>query len=217
MFTFFKPMGYLTMVAASIAGVGCDPEINAQGVDMTMTAKNEQPVTLPRPPLKIPMPLDKAGYKVDVTFEVPPLPKGITSLNYFIGLRVMFAPRTSDVRVALENNPVMARIFLHRIKDGKELKIPLFNSKIISDFGEYPYRFEVFEIPEGKATAELTHASHSGAPRGTPDASTLVFSFTAAKDDGTPGVYRLQVETLEDIPALSGLTSFLVYEERRKR
>jgi len=182
---------------------------------MTMTANNEQPTKLPSPPLKIPMPLDKAGYKADVTFEVPSLPKGITSLNYFIGLRVMFAPGTSNVRIALEEYSITVQVFLHRIKDGKELKIPLFNNKIISDFGEYPYRFEVFEIPEGKATAELSYASHSGAPRGTPDASTLVFSFTAAKDDGTPGVYRLQVETLEDIPELSGITSFLVYEERQ--
>jgi len=218
MSTFSTSMGCLMMVATSVvAGADYSPEINAQGANMTMTANNEQPTKLPHPPLKIPMPLDKAGYKVDVTFEVPPLPKGITSLNYFIGLRVMFAPGTDEVFDALEENPVTARIFLYRIADRKELKIPLFNSKIISDFGEYPYRFEVFEIPEGKATAELTHASHSGAPRGTPDASTLVFSFTAAKDDGTPGVYRLQVETLEDIPALSGITSFLVYEERRKR
>jgi len=205
------------MITMSAGGVGCGPEVNGQDTSVAATVKNEQPMQLSRPPLKIPMPLDKAGYKVDVTFEVPPLPKGITSLNYFIGLHVMFAPGTDKVFDALEKNPVTARIFLYRIEDGKELKIPLFNSKIVSDFGEYPYRFEVFEIPEGKATAELTHASHSGAPRGTPDASTLVFSFTAAKDDGTPGVYRLQVETLEDIPALSGITSFLVYEERRKR
>jgi len=215
--TFLKTMGYLTMVAASVAGAGCSPEINAQGANMTMIANNEQPATLPRPPLKIPMPLDKAGYKIDVTFEVLPLPLGVTASNYFVGLRVMFAPGDGKVFDALENHPVTAKISMHRIEDGQEVKIPLFNSRRISGVSEFPRRFEVFEIPEGKATAKLSYADHSGAPQGTPDASALVLSFAAAKDDGAPGLYRLQVEILEDIPELSGVTSFFVYEERLKR
>jgi len=217
MSTFLKPMGYLTMVAASVAGAGYSPETNAQGADMTMTTKNEQPVTLPHPPLKIPMQLDKAGYKVDVTFEVPPLPRGMTSLNYLIGLRVMFAPGTSNVRIALEENPVTVRISLHRIKGGREVRIPLLVRELVSAFGELPHRYGVFEIPEGKATAKLSYSDPSGAPRGTPDASALVLSFAGAGTAIIPGIYRFQVETLEDIPALSGVTSFFVYEEPLKR
>jgi len=216
MFTFFKPMGYLTMVAVSIAGAGCNPDINTQGADTTMTTKNEQPVTLPRPPLKIPMPLDKAGYKVDVTFEVPPLPRGITYLSNLIGLRVLFTTGSSNVRIALEEHPVKMRISLYRIEDGKEVKIPLLDRKIVSGFGEYPYRYKLFEIPEGKATASRYYTEHSGAPQGTPNASTIVLNLAGAGTAVIPGIYRFQVETLEDIPALSGVTSFFVYEDLPK-
>jgi len=184
---------------------------------MSMTENNEQPVTLPRPPLKIPMPLDKAGYKVDVTFEVPPLPHGQKYLLNLIGLRVMFAPGTGEVADALEEHPVNVRILLHRIESDREVRIPLFSRKMISGFGEYPYRFEIFELPEGKATAKLSYSQHSDAPRGTPDASALVLNLAGAKTAVTPGVYRFQVETLEDIPELSGVTSFFVYEEPLKR
>jgi len=214
---FFKPLGYLTAFAASVGGAGCSPEVSGQPPDMVTAAQNESPTSLPRPPLKIPMPLDKAGYKVDVMFEVPPLPEGVTDSNCFVGLRVMFAPGTDEVFDALENHPVTVRILMFRLENGKEVKIPLFNSKRVSRVDEFPRRFEVFEIPDGKATAKMAYADHSGAPKGTPDASAIVLGFAAARDDSTPGMYRLQVETLEDIPDLSGITSFLVYEERMKR
>ncbi|MDP2023139.1 MAG: hypothetical protein Q8L16_19850, partial [Hydrogenophaga sp.] len=42
-----------------------------------------------RAPLKIPMPLDKAGHKVDVTFDVPVPPKVSHSTGYFLGLRML--------------------------------------------------------------------------------------------------------------------------------
>jgi len=205
------------MFTASIFGVGCGPDISAQGGDITMIAKNEKPTTLPRPPLKIPMPLDKAGYKIDLTFEVPPLPYGQKYLLNLIGLRVLFAPGIGKVADAIEEHPVTVRIFLHRIENGKEVEIPLFSRRMISGFGEYPYRFEVFEIAEGKATAKLSYSQHSGAPRGTPDASALVLNLAGAKTAVIPGVYRFQVETLEDIPELSGVTAFFVYEEPLKR
>jgi len=204
------------MIAMSAGGAGCSPEVNGQDTNVAATVNNEQPMQLPRPPLKIPMPLDKAGYKVDVTFEVPPslLLKHMSYLShYIIGLRIMFAPGTSNVRIALEEHPVTVRMSLHRIEERKEIRIPLFTSKAVSGFGEYPKRYEVFEIPGGKATAKLAYSDHSGAPRGTPDASALVMTLTGTKRDVTPGIYRFQVETLEDIPALSGVTSFFVYEE----
>jgi len=108
---------------------------------MTMTANNEQSVTLLRPPLKIPMPLDKAGYKVDVNFEMPLLSDGMTDSNYFIGLRVMFAPGSPNVRIALERHPVAARISLHRIENGQEVRIPLF-----TNFSETKVTFEYIYI-----------------------------------------------------------------------
>jgi len=92
----------------------------------------------------------------------------------------------------------------------------LFDSKMVSDFGEYPDRYETFEIPEGIATASGYYADHSGAPQGTPNGSTRVLNLADAGTAVTPGVYRFQVETLEDIPALSGFTSFFVYEEYLK-
>jgi len=159
------------------------------------------------------MPLDKAGYKVDVTFEVTTPTEGLSYLEYLIGLRVLFAPGTSEVRIALENHPITTRIFLRRIENGKEIKIPLLDRKLISAFGEYPDRYEVREIPEDRATARMSYADHSGAPRGTPNASALVLSGTAV----TPGVYRFQVETLEDIPDLEDVKAFFVYEEPLKR
>jgi len=180
-------------------------------------------VELPRPPIKIPMPLDKAGAKVDVTFEVPLLVgERLFNVNYFsgfIGLRVLFTPGTSDVRIALENHPPAARISLHRIEhDGTEVRIPLFSRTKRPQPGVPPSRGEVFEIPDGaEVIAIRSSAEHSAAPPGTPNASTLVMSFASDKADVTPGVYRLQVETLEDIPALSGVTSFLVYEEYPER
>jgi len=111
MSNFLKPMGYLAMIAASVGGAGYSPEVNSQGVNVTATVKDGQSVQLPRPPLKIPMPLDKAGYKIDVTFEVPQSPNGMTYLDNLIGLRVLFATGTSTVRIALQNHPVTARIF----------------------------------------------------------------------------------------------------------
>jgi len=224
MSNFLKPMGYLAMVAASAGGAGYSPEINGQGVNVTATIKDERPAQLPRPPLKIPMPLDKAGYKVDVTFEVPAsmLRNGLPYLNnHLIGLRVLFAPgatpETKKIFEALEERPLAVRIFLSRLEENREVRIPLFDSKLVSSIGTHPRRYEAFEIPDGKAMATQAYVEHSGAPRGTPDASTLVLSLAGSRMAVTPGVYRFQAETLEDAPVLTGITAFFVYEENPKR
>jgi len=215
--TLLKPMGYLTMVAASVAGTGYSPEINAKGANMTVTANNEQPVTLPRPPLKIPMPLDKAGYKVDVTFEVASLPKGATYLSQLIGLRVLFTPEESEVLNALRKHSVTVKISLHRLVEGQEMRIPLLIRKRVSSVFESPDRYETVEIPNGKATAKLSYSDSSDAQPGTPDGAALVLSFAGAGTAIIPGYYRFQIETLEDIPELRGVAAFFVYEPPLER
>jgi len=217
MSNFLKPMGYLAALAATAGAAGCSPAINEQGVSMTVLTQDGQSAELPRAPLKIPMPLDKAGARVDVTFEVPPPPKGWYAWSYFIGLRVPFTPGTSTVREALQAHPVAARMFLWRIKDGEEVRIPLFSRAKRPAPGQPLRIFDPVELFDGEAVALISAAEHTDDPPGTPDASTLVMSLASGKGDGYPGVYRLQFELLEDIPELSGMTSFLVYEETRQR
>jgi len=219
----FKPMGYLAAFAATVGVSGGTSAVNGQGSDVVVTAEDEQPIALPRPPIKIPMPLDKAGAKVDVTFEVPPLVGerlfGVNYFSGFIGLRVLFTPGTNEVFQTLEEHPPAARISLHRIEDdGTEVRIPLFSRTKRPPPGVPPSRGDVFEIPVGgEAIAILSRAVHSAAPPGIPNDSTFVMGFASGGRNVLPGVYRLQVETLEDIPALSGVTSFLVYEENPDR
>jgi len=211
----FKPIGYLAALAATAGVAGCDSEVKCQGGDMVVSATDERPAPLPCAPLKIPLPLDKAGAKVDVTFEVPPPPKGRYAWNYFVGLRVLFTPGTDNLSKILNNQAIPARIFLYRIEaDGEEVSIPLFSRLKRRPAAGPLYDDEVGELPDGMAFAALSYAQHTNDPIGTPNASTFVLRFASAKIDGWPGVYRLQIETLEDIPALSGVTSFLVYEER---
>jgi len=217
MSTFLKPMGYLAAFAATAGIAGCGSEPNSQGADMIATANDGQPIPLPQPPIKIPMPLDKAGAKVDITFEVPDTPKRQFFPSYFVGLRIPFSPPASEVVDIVREYPISVRIFLYRIEDGKEVPIPLFSRTKRPPPGEPPRRAgAAFELPDGEAIAAIYYARHTNNPPGTLNASTLVLSFASGRVTGIPGVYRLQVETLEDIPALAGITSFLVYEEHRR-
>jgi len=202
------------MIAMSAGGAGCSPEVNGQDTNVAATVKDEQPMQLPRPPLKIPMPLDKAGHKVNVTFEVPTLPVGETYLSNLIGLRVLFTPGIDKMPDVLEEHSITVRLFLYRIEDDKEVRIPLFNRTRRPSPDAPPRQGEVFEIHEGEAIASLYYAEHHNAQH---DASTLVLALAGAKKAVTPGIYRFQVETLENRPALRGVTSFFVYEELLKR
>jgi len=215
MSTFLKPMGYLAAFAVTAGAAGCGSGTTTQGADMIATTQDERPVPLPQPPIKIPMPLDKAGAKVDITFEVPPLSKGQQFFSsYFVGLQIPFSPPDSEVVQIVQDHPISARIFLYRIEDGEEIPIPLFSRTKRPPPGKPPLRGdESFELPDGEAIAAIYYARHTNAPPGTPNASTLVLSFASGRVDGMPGVYRLRAETLEDIPELDGITSFLVYEE----
>jgi hypothetical protein len=167
-------------------------------------------------PLKIPMPLDKAGHKIDVTFDVPAPPKVNHSTGYFLGLRMLFAPADPDGKIAtIDSNPVFVRVTLHRLQDGKEIPVKIWNRVDVAK-GYEPSRFESFSLKDDIAVSRRAFTEYSGAPPGTPDASTYVLEFGGPGDQG-PGRYRLRLETLKDIPQLKGFKAFLAYERAPDR
>lgn len=167
-------------------------------------------------PLKIPMPLDKAGYKIDVTFDVPAPPKVSHSTGYFLGLRMLFAPADPDGKIAtIDAHPVEVRVTLHRLQDGQEIPVKFWNRVDVAK-GYEPSRFEAFSLKDDIAVSSGAFTEYSGAPPGTPDASTYVLEFGGPGEQG-PGRYRLRLETLKDIPQLSGFKAFLAYERSPDR
>jgi hypothetical protein len=165
-------------------------------------------------PLKIPMPLDKAGHKIDVTFDVPPPPKVSHSTGYFVGLRVLFSPAMGQVQ-HIDAHPVSVRVTLHRLHDGNEIAVKIWNRVNVAK-GYEPSRFESFSLKDDIAVSSGAFSDHSGAQPGTPDASTYVLEFGGPGEQG-PGRYRLRLETLNDIPQLKGFKAFLVYERAPDR
>lgn len=199
-------LGAGLMACSSTTGEGAAPGAVAPA----------QASALPQAPLKIPMPLDKAGHKVDVTFEVPPLPKGERYRSYFVGLRMLFTPGIGDTRIdVIDQNPVAARLLMHRIEGGKEVPVPLGIRKNVAKPNDFP-EYKTFLIADNTASVARYYSDYSGAPPGTPDASTYVMIFAAPQVDSS-GVYRLRLETLLDIPQLKGVKGFFVYEEVPKR
>jgi hypothetical protein len=167
-------------------------------------------------PLKIPMPLDKAGHKVDVIFDIPEPPQGERSRGYFIGLRLLFAPADPDERIStIAANPVTVRMTLHRLVGGHEESVQLVKFAQVSK-GSQPYRSEALPLKNDSAVSTGVFTEYSGATPGTPDASTYVLEFAAPRGDA-PGKYRLRVETLKDIPQLQGFKAFLAFEQSPKR
>lgn len=165
-------------------------------------------------PLKIPMPLDKAGHKIDVTFDVPPPPKVSHSTGYFLGLRVLFAPAMGQVQ-HIDAHPVSVRVTLHRLQDGNEIPVKIWNRVDVAK-GYEPSRFESFSLKDDIAVSHRSFTEYSGAPPGTPDASTYVLEFGGPGEQG-PGRYRLRLETLKDIPQLKGFKAFLAFERAPDR
>jgi hypothetical protein len=166
-------------------------------------------------PLKIPLLLDKAGQKIDVAFEIPEPPWGERSRGYFIGLRLLFAPAGVDRIPVIDAHPVAVRVTLHRMEEGEERPVQLVKLTQVSK-GYEPYRSEAIPLKDGLARSEGSYSEFSGAPPGTPDASTYVLEFAAPRGD-RPGRYRLKLETLDDIPQLRGFKAFLVFEQAPKR
>lgn len=190
----------------AVALVGCSA--GGAGVPAAQAVPESGVLTAP---LKIPMPLDKAGHKIDVTFDVPPPPKVSHSTGYFLGLRVLFAPSDPDGKIAtIDAHPVEVRVTLHRMQDGKEVPVKIWNRVDVAK-GYEPSRFESFSLRDGIAISRGSFSEHSGAPPGTPDASTYVVVFGGPGEHG-PGRYRLRLETLKDIPKLKGFKAFLAYE-----
>lgn len=169
---------------------------------------------VPVAPLKIPMPLDKAGHKIDVTFDIPAPPKGEQAPGYFLGLRMLFAPATGQVDI-FEAHPVSIRVTMHRLEGGVERPVELGRQERVNSFYE-PGQFAPFPIKNDVVVARGSFTEYSGAPPGTPDASTRVMLFAAPLDDST-GRYRLHVETLKDLPSLKGVKAFLAFEQSPKR
>jgi hypothetical protein len=171
---------------------------------------------VPVAPLKIPMPLDKAGHKIDVTFDVPAPPKVSHSTGYFLGLRMLFAPADPDGKIAtIDSNPVFVHVTLHRLQDGKEIPVKIWNREDVAK-GYEPSRFESFSLKDDIAVSRRAFTEYSGATPGTPDASTYVLEFGGPGEQG-PGRYRLRLETLKDIPQLKGFKAFLAYERAPDR
>lgn len=183
---------------------------------------DEQPAPAPSEagvlvaPLKIPMPLDKAGFKVDVTFDIPPPPRVSHSSGYFLGLRMLFAPADPDRKIAtIDAHPVEVRVTLHRLQDGEEIPVRFWNRVDVSK-GYEPSRFETFVLKDDVAVSRRLFTEYSGAPPGTPDASTYVMRF-GGPEEQSAGRYRLRLETLKDIPQLHGFKAFLAFERAPDR
>jgi hypothetical protein len=201
-----------TVVALSLlgcAGAG-RPAVTAGG------AGGEEIGEVLQAPLKIPMPLDQAGHKIDVVFDIPAPPKVSHSSGYFLGLRVLFAPTDPDKRIEMiDAHPVEIRVTLHRLQGRDEIPVRFWNRKEVSK-GYEPPRVESFPLKDDIAISRRAFSEHSGAPPGTPDASTYVLRFGGPEEQGQ-GRYRLRLETLKDIPQLRSFKTFLVFERAPDR
>lgn len=165
-------------------------------------------------PLKIPMPLDKAGHKIDVTFDIPEPPKGERARGYFLGLRILFAPATGQVPL-LESHPVKVRVTMYRLQSGAERPVEFVRLERVGSL-HGPGQYVPVPIKDDVAVSRGSHTEYSDAPPRTPDASTRVLEFAAPRDSSA-GRYRLRVETLDDLPALAGFKAFLAFEQGPKR
>lgn len=165
-------------------------------------------------PLKIPMPLDKAGHKINVIFDIPEPPKGERARGYFLGLRILFAPATGQVPL-LESHPVRVRVAMYRLQLGSERPVEFVRLERVGSL-HGPGQYVPVPIKDNVADSRGSHTEYSEAPPRTPDASTRVLEFAAPRDSSA-GRYRLRVETLDDLPALAGFKAFLVFEQGSKR
>ena len=168
-----------------------------------------QPHMQPRAPIKLPIPLDKAGYKVDTTFWFirPDPPRAL-----FIGLNIPFTAGDGTRIELIDAHPVKARVTLHRMEEGgAETKVVLKAPVKISKPGE-PSQYEWIALPNDEAYSERSR-SYGTDDKTKIDGATYELEF--AFPNTAPlaqGQYRLQVELLEDKPALKDMPAYLVVD-----
>lgn len=168
----------------------------------------------PSIPVVLPMPVDKAGHTVQTEFWIPPKADGYR--GFYAGLRVPFAPGDDAGRIPLiDSHPVKVRLMLHRIDEGRFEPV-IFGISVRVSGPHEPGEFEPRKLLDGVAVSKRAYSSHSGMPRGTPDASFYQLNL-AGTGKLAPGQYRLEATVLEDQPALRGLPVFLTFLETEWR
>ena len=170
-----------------------------------------EPHMQPLAPIKLPLPLDKAGYKVDTKFWIiPPEPERA----YFVGLNIPFTAGDGSRIELMDAHPVKARVTLHRMEEnGAETKMTLKMPVRISPFGE-PGKYEWIALPDDEAKSRGTESrrlSYKPEDKNQVDGAVRELSFGSA-GFLSKGQYHLQVELLEDNPALKDLPAYLVVD-----
>lgn len=166
-----------------------------------------EPHMQPQAPIKLRIPLDKAGYKVDTKFWIiPPEPPR----SYFVGLNIPFTAGDGRRIELMDAHPVKARVTLHRMEEnGAETKMTLKMPVRVSPFGE-PGKYEWIALPDDVAKSSRTRSYGTG-DKTKIDGATYELSFGSA-GFLQKGQYHLQVELLEDNPALKDLPAYLVVD-----
>ena len=144
--------------------------------------------------------VDRAGHTVQTEFWIPA--KAEDNPTFYVGLRVPFAPGDEAGRI-------------RRIDAGREKPV-IFGISVYVSGPHEPGRFESCKLTDGVAVSKGACSSHSGKPKGTPDASFYQL-ILAGVGQLAPGQCRLQATVLEDQPALQGLPVFLTFLETEWR
>jgi len=172
-----------------------------------------QPHMQPRAPIKLPIPLDKAGYKVDMTFWVIPSKKYET-WPFFVGLNIPFTAGDGTRIELMDAHPVKARVTLHRMEEGgAETKVVLEAPVKISK-PEEPSKYEWIPLPNDVAKSSGVGSyrlSYKPEDKYQVDGAIRELSFGSA-GVLVQGQYRLQVELVEDNPALKDIPAYLVVD-----
>ena len=166
-----------------------------------------EPHMQPQAPIRLPIPLDKAGYKVDTTFWFidPDPPRA-----YFVGLNIPFTAGDGRRIELIDAHPVKAKVTLHRMEEGgAETKMVLKAPVKISKPGE-PYKSEWIALPDDVANSRRM-GSYGTDDKTKIDGATYELRLGSA-GFLPKGQYRLQVELLEDNPALKDMPAYLIFD-----
>ena len=170
-----------------------------------------EPHMQPQAPIKLPIPLDKAGYKIDTTFWIiPPEPP----YGYFVGLNIPFTAGDGTRIELMDAHPVKAKVTLHRMEENgmktkMVLKAPV-NVAKPEEFNKYEWMALSDDVAETRGMGSR-RLSYKPEDKYQVDGVIRELSFGSA---GTlpQGRYHLQVELLEDKPALKEMPAYLVVD-----